>query len=332
MTVALIDATSNSITVSWSEFPGALKYVLQYRASDDVEFTMLSDKLTTAQARKKNLDAGKQYFFRIGPLRDGEIEPKTWVSHPEPFCVLTEEQDSNRMKAPLVLQGGSNQTVLVQWGKVEEANAYELQMRENVGGGGWSTVAASLSGTEVKKKNLTSAHGYQFRVRVVGSDVFSPPCGEPVIALGLSSGIKSLFKSLEDYTLLKQKDKIPLANALGGKEFILLYASASWCGPCRQFTPTLVKWYQSLTAHSAVEVVFLSADRDEQSMVSYYSKMPWLAVEHTDDAREELMSYIKVTGIPRLVVLDGRTGRTIVDNAVGQQLDVRQWRKLATQK
>jgi hypothetical protein len=58
--------------------------------------------------------------------------------------------------------------------------------------------------------------------------------------------------------------------------------------------------------------------------------MPWLAVEYDDDAREQLMSKISVSGIPRLVVLDGRTGRIIVDNAVGEKLDMARWRKLAS--
>ena len=60
--------------------------------------------------------------------------------------------------------------------------------------------------------------------------------------------------------------------------------------------------------------------------------MPWLAVDFDDDTREQLMAHIRVTGIPRLVVLDGKTGRTVVDNAVGQPLDMNNWRRLAAKK
>jgi nucleoredoxin len=74
--------------------------------------------------------------------------------------------------------------------------------------------------------------------------------------------------------------------------------------------------------------VFLSADHDEQSFKSYYSHMPWLAVDYNEDTREELMSFICVTGIPRVAVLDGRTGKIIEDNAVGKPLDVTCWRQL----
>ena len=80
------------------------------------------------------------------------------------------------------------------------------------------------------------------------------------------------------------------------------------------------------------EVVFLSRDHDEKGFQSYFSIMPWLAVPFDDDARESLLADINVTRIPRLVVLDGKTGRILVDNAVGQELDVNHWRRLAAGK
>ena len=57
-----------------------------------------------------------------------------------------------------------------------------------------------------------------------------------------------------------------------------------------------------------------------------------MAVDYDDDAREQLMAAIKVQGIPRLVVLSGKNGRILVDNAVGQPLDVNSWRALEKQQ
>lgn len=82
------------------------------------------------------------------------------------------------------------------------------------------------------------------------------------------------------------------------------------------------------SATNPIEVVFLSADHDEDAFQSYYATMPWLAVDYDEYEREQIMGFLKVRGIPRLAVLDGRTGRIIVDNAVGQALDVNQWRRL----
>jgi len=46
------------------------------------------------------------------------------------------------------------------------------------------------------------------------------------------------------------------------------------------------------------------------------------------DGLQALLAQIRVQGIPRLVVLSARTGRIVVDNAVGQTLDVSHWRNL----
>jgi nucleoredoxin len=206
-------------------------------------------------------------------------------------------------------------------------------MRENEGGSHWTTIAPALTSTEVKKKNLTCKAGYQFRVRPAGSTdssssiPFSPP-SETVVARGLSQAIQRWFQALSDGTLLRSgsNQPVPLADALGGKEFVLLYASAHWCGPCRQFTPMLANWYKTVKNH--VEIVFLSADHDDSGFRSYFATHPWMAVDYDDDTREQLMSAIKVTGIPRLVVIHADTGKIVEDNAVGKPLDVNRWRAM----
>ena len=332
--LSLIDSTPTSLTVTWPSTKDATTYILQYRKSDAQDFETLSDKLTTTLARKRNLtDANRAGFlFRAGAITNKDSsEVSDWVTHSEPFYLLSQDDEKNRMAPPRACLAGSNHAVLIKWDSIPSATQYELQMRENDGNSQWSTISSTLSGTEVKKKNLSSRLGYQFRVRPAGSDgPFSSP-SDTIVALGLSDGVKRLFQSLDDGTLLQNPGAkpVPLDDALGGKEFILLYASAHWCGPCRSFTPQLANWYRSLGATKSAEVVFLSCDHDDNGFHSYYKEMPWLAVPFDDDAREQLLGHIRVQGIPRLVVLDGKTGRILVDNAVGQQLDVNHWRRLA---
>jgi thiol-disulfide isomerase/thioredoxin len=341
--LTLLHAERDALTVSWTATPGARRYVLQLRTdNDDSEaFTTLSATLQATQVRKKNLDhTAGGYVFRVGAVLsdDGEAQPVTWTTHTETFCLLTAEQEAHRMEAPTVAPGGSSHAALVHWKTTGSAtdtttgSGYELQMRENVGGAAWGTIVASFAATQVKKKNLVAATGYQFRVRAAATDdssAFSPP-SLPFVAWGVTAAIQQLFGSLDKGTLLQQTQAIPLVTALGGKEFILLYASAHWCGPCRQFTPQLAQWYHTNGgSNKTVEVVFLSADHDATGFRSYYASMPWLAIDFDEDTREELMSRIKVTGIPRLCVVDGKTGRILEANAVGQPLDVHRWRRLA---
>lgn len=93
-------------------------------------------------------------------------------------------------------------------------------------------------------------------------------------------------------------------DSLKGKK-LALYFSASWCGPCQRFTPTLVEAYNELAPKGDFEVVFISADEDDESFKQYFSKMPWLAIPFSDsETRDRLDELFKVQGIPHLVILD----------------------------
>lgn len=82
--------------------------------------------------------------------------------------------------------------------------------------------------------------------------------------------------------LIKAGQKAKAANkshikTLKGK-FVGVYSSASWCGPCRAFTPRLVKFYSK--NRKGIEIVFRSSDKTENDMIKYVKKdkMKWLAV------------------------------------------------------
>lgn len=91
---------------------------------------------------------------------------------------------------------------------------------------------------------------------------------------------------------------------------LALYFSASWCGPCRQFTPKLAQLYQS-TSREDIEVVFVSLDQTLEWFQDYYAGMPWLAVDFDKTEREEIFHKLGGRGIPALVVFCPRTGRVV---------------------
>lgn len=95
-----------------------------------------------------------------------------------------------------------------------------------------------------------------------------------------------------------------------------LYFSAAWCGPCKRFTPCLVEAYDELSSKGDFEIVFVSADDDEESFKEYFSKMPWLAVPFSDaERRDRLDDLFKVRGIPHLIILD-KNGKVSTDGGV----------------
>jgi len=110
-------------------------------------------------------------------------------------------------------------------------------------------------------------------------------------------------------------------DALSGKKVVGLYFSADWCGPCRQFTPDLVSFYNKMNARRGkqdqFEIVWISRCRDVDSFGQYFTQMNWLALP-PDQAMGERGQYLgelyKVKGIPSLVLLD-EIGNVITTDA-----------------
>ncbi len=54
------------------------------------------------------------------------------------------------------------------------------------------------------------------------------------------------------------------------------------CGPCRSFTPKLIKFYDTHAEGKKLEIIFLSSDSDEESFDEYYKDMPWFKLDYKE--------------------------------------------------
>lgn len=75
--------------------------------------------------------------------------------------------------------------------------------------------------------------------------------------------------------------------------------------------------YNEVSPKGDFEVVFVTADIDDESFKSYFSKMPWLAIPFSDsETRSRLDELFQVKGIPHLVLLD-ETGKVVTKDGDG---------------
>ncbi len=136
---------------------------------------------------------------------------------------------------------------------------------------------------------------------------------------------------------LRGKSALPFAAPdLPKTKYIALYFSAGWCGPCHQFTPDPMKFYNEMKpTHPEFEVVFMSEDQGASAMEKYMSEMsmPWPALRYSAVKGSRLAKYAG-GGIPDIVLLN-ENGEVLSDsyvsgNYVGPHKVIRDLKKLLT--
>jgi len=95
---------------------------------------------------------------------------------------------------------------------------------------------------------------------------------------------------------------------LAGIKYWAFYYSASWCPPCRAFTPELVSFYNSFKpSHPDFELIFIDEDSSDGDMINYMKadSMTWPAVWFQDLHNPGLpLGQYQGSGIPDLVLVD----------------------------
>ncbi len=134
-----------------------------------------------------------------------------------------------------------------------------------------------------------------------------------VVAAPLADTLKGDLVALSGKRTHKYDDA-----ALANTKYYAVYYSASWCGPCRAFTPKLVEWYNAnKPKHADFELIFVSSDRSDADMDAYMAedKMPWPALKYNKKASNKSVTKYAGPGIPCLVFLDAE-GKVLSDSYV----------------
>ena len=312
----VLEATADSLVLRWKEFENATPpYTLSMKESNQEEFTTLSSTIVSREIRKKNLQLNKTYTFKVTPTISSSSSVfnniESLSSSSSSYELVYSMKDEVKRMLPPTLTTSEGDSITIGWDKLDGAEGYLMRFREFEGD--WHVVNTMIKGSGVKKKQLDSKKKYFFSIKPVGlleeydfslSSKSMTPSGVPLVH-------PSITQSMPAQLIRANNSQIKLSNALDDK-VLLLYFSASWCAPCRKFTPKIKELYDG----KMFEVVFVSCDHNENDMMGYFKSMPWLAISYDDPAREELAGHFKVSGIPRLVVISSKTGLVLEQNAV----------------
>jgi len=118
------------------------------------------------------------------------------------------------------------------------------------------------------------------------------------------------FNSGKLYAADNQGKKLPVA--LGGEEWIsdevdtngkvvMLDFWATWCGPCREFSPVANKL--QIRHKDKLQILAISGQRDPESDVRSYIAKHRVSYSHLYDGDQAVYKSLKVTGIPHVVIM-----------------------------
>ena len=138
----------------------------------------------------------------------------------------------------------------------------------------------------------------------------APPVTDGATQVDTSEKSSGLAKLIQGPLKDASGKEVPL-KSLEGK-IVGLYFSASWCPPCRAFSPVLMRMREA--QKDKFEVILVGADRSEGDHRSYMKKHGMaVGIEPGSPANDMLSQKFGVRSIPTLVII-GPNGKVLDRN------------------
>lgn len=152
-----------------------------------------------------------------------------------------------------------------------------------------------------------------------------------MVLLGLAMGILAqaqvrIGQAAPEIALPDAKDSIVTLSSFKGK-VVLIDFWASWCFPCRQSIPGVIKLYNKYKS-KGFEVLAVSIDskRSEWKKASKYFKLPYTSLLDPNGWNAQVIDTYGINGIPATFLLN-KEGRIVAIDEEGAALEaaIKQW-------
>ena len=128
----------------------------------------------------------------------------------------------------------------------------------------------------------------------------------PAAAAPAKDDLSTMVRMFGDTLVDSEGKKFETGKVLEGRKHVLVYFTASWCGPCRRFTPDLVKFADQNKDARDFVIIMVGSDRSAKAQDDYMkkSKMPFYAVPFGAEGVKRVKQAFAGRGIHNLVILD----------------------------
>lgn len=106
------------------------------------------------------------------------------------------------------------------------------------------------------------------------------------------------------------------AEYFDGCKYIGLLFSAEIAAPCHSLLKLVRNFYSDINLDERqFELILCPADKQEKDFQKHYSTMPWTTLPYGDERIKLWQKRYVVDGVPRLVILDAKTGFKVTGSA-----------------
>ncbi|MEP7323007.1 MAG: TlpA disulfide reductase family protein [Saprospiraceae bacterium] len=144
--------------------------------------------------------------------------------------------------------------------------------------------------------------------------------GQRLETMAIAAGKTAIGAIAPDFEGMSPEGKLIKLSSLKGKS-VLIDFWASWCGPCRQENPNLVKTYTAYNP-KGFDILGVSLDQEKEKWLGGIAEdnLHWSHVSDLKGWKSAIAAMYGVQGIPQNFLLD-KDGRIIAKGLRGKELD-----------